>query len=208
MWPGNVFFENREIVDEPLELTGAADQLVYLGPNLTLRRCTVVVRVPASRLILREPRLIECTVEFKQELQNHRGWVSAVLERCRFKGRLMGCDFGPFPGYSTGGEHGRVTDCDFSEARLDACRFHGCDPRTLRLPRWPCFTFVDPLAHAAELGRLEWPGLFGRVVVEGLGRQPASAVALTYHAPSVAKRLETTAEELRTVLDRLDCILM
>jgi hypothetical protein len=134
--------------------------------------------------------------------------VGAILESCRFKGRMMGCDFGPFPGYSTGGEHGQVKDCDFSEARLDACRFHGCDPLTLRLPRWPCFTFADPIGSAAELSRLKWPALFGSVIVAGLGRQPASATALTYHAPSVAKRMETTPEELRAVLEGLDCIIL
>jgi hypothetical protein len=208
MWLGNIIFENQELQDERLELAGEPDQLVCLGPNLTLRRCTVVVRVPASRLIIRQPRLIGCTVEFKQELKNHRGWVSAALSGCRFKGRMLGCDFGPFPGYSTGGEHGQVEDCDFSEARLDACRFHGCDPRTLQLPRWPCFTFVNPIENAAELSRLQWPGLFGSVVVAGLGAHPASATAMTYHAPSVAKRMETTAEALQAVLEGLDCIVM
>ncbi|KFA94302.1 hypothetical protein [Archangium violaceum] len=208
MWPGNIFFENREIEDEQVELAGAEDQLVYFGPNLTLRRCKVVVRVPGSRLIIRQPRLIDCTIEFKQELRNHRGWVSAVLEGCRFKGRMLGCDFGPFPGYSTGGEHGQVENCDFSEARLDACRFHGCDPRTLRMPRWPCFTFVEPSKNAAELSQLEWPGLFGKVVVAGLGAQPASATGLTYHAPSVAKRMGTTPDELRAILEGLDCIIL
>jgi len=208
MWPGNIIIENRELENERLELAGASDQLIAFGPNLTLRRCTVVVRVPGSRLIVRQPRLIDCTIEFKQEQRNHRGWVSAALKGCRVKGRLIGCDFGPFPGYSTGGEHGQVEDCDFSEARLDGCRFHGCDIRTVRLPRWPCFTIIDPLGNAAALNRLNWPGRFGRVIIEGLPKAPPSTVAVTWHAPSVTKGLDTTAEELRTILEGIDCIIL
>ncbi|MFY0570605.1 pentapeptide repeat-containing protein [Archangium lansingense] len=208
MWPGNIFFENREIEDERVELAGAENQIVYFGPNLTLRRCTVVVRVPGSRLIVRQLRLIDCTIEFKQELRNHRGWVSAALKGCRIKGRLTGCDFGPFPEYSTGGEHGLVEDCDFSEARLDGCRFHGCDMRTIRLPRWPCFTILDPIGNAAALSRLNWPGRFGRVIINTLVKDPPSTVAETWHAPSVTKGLDTTPDELRSVLEGLECIVM
>jgi hypothetical protein len=103
---------------------------------------------------------------------------------------------------------GGVEDCDFSEARLDGCRFHGCDMRTVRLPRWPCFTFMNPRAHAAELGRLVWPGRFGQVIIGSLAEQPESSVAETWHAPTVAKLLDTTAEELRVVLEGLACVVM
>jgi hypothetical protein len=100
-----------------------------------------------------------------------------------------------------------IEDCDFSEARLDACRFHGDDPRTLRFPKWPCFTFLDPIGRAPELRRGKWPGRFGRVVVDDLHNQPPSTVALTKYAPAVAKKLETTPEELRAVIEQFDCFL-
>lgn len=80
MWPGNIIYEDRELEGERLELTGEADPIIYLGPNLTLRQCTVIVRVPANRLSIRRPRLIDRTIEFEQELRNHRGWVSAYLK--------------------------------------------------------------------------------------------------------------------------------
>jgi hypothetical protein len=105
-----------------------------------------------------------------------------------------------------GWEHGAIENCDFSEARLDACRFHGCDMSTLRLPRWPCFTFLDPIGRSREFNHVKWPELFGAVIVENIHDQPPSTVALTYHAPSVAKRLETTAEELRAVIEKLEGI--
>lgn len=208
MWPGNIFFEGREINDEQVALVGAANQTIYFGPNLVLNRCNVVVRVPSSRLIVRQPQLNECTLEFKQEQRNQRGWVSAMLKGCRIEGRLTGCDFGPSPGYSTGGEHGRLEDCDFSKARLDGCRFHGCDLRTIQLPRWPCFTIVNPVANAALLNQLRWPGRFGRVIIEDLAKEPHSTVAVTWHAPSVTKGLDTTPEELRPILEDIGCIIL
>ena len=75
----------------------------------------------------------------------------------------------------------------------------------VRFPKWPCFTFLDPIGRAPELRRGKWPELFGSVVVDELHNQPPSTVALTKYAPAVAKKLETTPEELRAVIERFDC---
>jgi hypothetical protein len=206
-WLENVIFKEREIANERLELTDK-NSLYYLSTNLTLRRCTIVLKVPASRLIIKQATFIDCTFEVKQELKNHQSWLAASLKGCRFKGRLTGCDFGHWPEYASDPwyQHGSIEDCDFSEARLDGCRFHGCDPATLRLPKWPCFTFLDPIRRAPELRSAKWPGTFGDVVVENLHTHPASTRTLTYYAPSAARRFETTPEELRTVIEQFDCI--
>ncbi|HSP79073.1 MAG TPA: hypothetical protein VLQ93_11115 [Myxococcaceae bacterium] len=42
--------------------------------------------------------------------------------------------------------------------------------------------------------------------MEKLHTHPPSTVALSYHAPSVAKRMETTAEDLKVLIDKFDCI--
>ena len=152
-------------------------------------------------------RLIDCTIEAKSELKNAR-WTKMGLKGCRVKSRFTGNDFGIREEHFDKWRLGGVEDCDFSEARLDACRFYGCDMRMVRLPRWPCFTIMDPRRHAAELGGLEWPGRFGGVVVEDLAEEDESVVAVTWHAPSVAERLDTTAEELRAVLEGLACVVM
>jgi uncharacterized protein YjbI with pentapeptide repeats len=200
-----VFYEDREIENERLELADKGS-LYFLGSNATFRNCTLVLKVSGRNLFLTGSRFIDCSFEVKQELKNHQAWVRASLKGCRFKGRLSGCDFGHWPGYAPGWEHGSIEDCDFTEARLDGCRFMGCDPATLRLPKWPCFTFLDPIVHAPELSGVEWPGLFGRITVKRLHTQPANTRALTYHAPSIARRLETTEEELRAVLEKFACI--
>jgi hypothetical protein len=202
-----VFYENREIENERLDLTDTGS-LYFLGSNVTFRNCTLVLKVPGRNLIFDQgTRFIDCSFEVKQDLKNHQDWVFASLNGCRFRGRLTGCDFGYWPDYSERAGHGSSEDCDFTEARMDGCRIMGCDPATLRLPKWPCFTFLDPIGTAPELRSVKWPGRFGRITVEELHTQPAPTRALTYHAPSVAKRMETTEEELRAVLEKFDCIL-
>jgi hypothetical protein len=204
---GNVIFKDREIENERLELTDTKANYI-LGPNLTLKNCTLVLKVSARRLSLKQPRFIDCTFEVKQELKNYQSWVAASLKGCRFKGRLTGCDFGHWPEYMSlpWYQHGSIEGCDFTEARMDGCRIMGSDPATLRFPKWPCFTFLDPIRRAPELRGVKWPGRIGRITVDELHTQPAPTRALTYHAPSIAKRMETTEEELRAVIEKFDCI--
>ena len=206
-WLGNVVFEEREIENERLELTDKEANYI-LGPNLTLKNCTLVLKVSTRRLSLKQPRFIDCTFEVKQELKNYQSWVAASLKGCRFKGRLTGCDFGHWPEYMSlpWYQHGSIEDCDFTEARMDACRIMGSDPATIRFPKWPCFTILDPIGRAPELRSVKWPGLVGDVIVDDLHTHPAPTRALTYYAPILAERLDSTLEELRAVIEKFDCI--
>jgi hypothetical protein len=202
-----VFYEDKHLENERLELTDKSS-LYFLGPNLTLKNCTLILKVPTRNLHISGVRFIDCTFEVKQELKNHQDWITASLKGCRFKGRLSGCDFGHWPEYGSDPEYqlGAIEDCDFSEARLNGCRFMGCDPRTLEFPKWPCFTILDPIRRAPELRSVKWPGEFGDVVVENLHKRPPSTVALTLFAPAEAKQFETTEEELKAVIEKFDFI--
>ncbi|MCY1079448.1 pentapeptide repeat-containing protein [Archangium lansingense] len=201
-----VFFEDREIENERLELTDKGS-LYFLGSNMTFKNCTLVLKVSGRNLIFDQgTRFIDCTFEVKQELKNHQQWVFASLKGCRFRGRLSGCDFGYWPSYSERAGHGSIEDCDFSEARLDGCRIMGCDPASLRFPKWPCFTILDPVGRARELNSVQWPGGFHPIIVEGQYRDPPSTMAVTFYAPALAKRRETTEEAFRAVIERFDCI--
>ena len=202
-----VFYEDRHLENERLELTDKGT-LYFLGRNLTLKNCTLVLKVAARNLFIREVQFIDCTFEVKQELKNHQDWITASLKGCRFKGRLSGCDFGHWPEYLDEPAYklGAIEDSDFSEAILDGCRFMGCDPSTLRFPKWPCFTILDPIGRAPELLRVQWPGSFGDVTVANLHKQPRATTALTLFAPAMAKRQETTPEALRAVIEQFDFI--
>ncbi len=201
----NIHFENREIEGERLELTDKK-AIYWLGPSVTLRGCTLVTNISARWLHLVSGSLIDCTIQAKSELKT-LPWATMKLKGCRFKGRFGGNDFG----FRTDGDErrkpGGIEDCDFSEARLNGCRFFNCDMSTIRLPRWPCFTFTDPREHAVELGRCRWPGQVG-IIVEGLAKNPEGTVAETWHAPTVAEKMDTTVEELRAALERAPGIFM
>ncbi|MDY7232062.1 hypothetical protein [Hyalangium rubrum] len=199
MWLNNIIFENREIERERLVL-GDEDGLYYLGPKLTLRSCTLVLSVPAKRMIISGARFIDCAIEVKQELKNFR-WHKGFLKGCRFTGRIKGNVFG-IP--TDGSQDAGIEDCDFTGAHLDQCSFLGCDVRTLRFPSWPCFTIFDPVRRWRELSALQWPGDIGPVVVEGFAEGPLTEVAVTYSAPDLAKRSGTTPEAIRAVLEKLD----
>jgi hypothetical protein len=205
---GNVIFEDKELENERLELLDKNANYI-LGPNLTLKNCTLVLKVAARNLSIDRTQFVDCTFEVKQELKNHQTWVAASLKGCRFKGRLTGCDFGHWPEYSSlpGYQHGAIADCDFTEARLHACRIMGSDPATIRFPKWPCFTILDPIGRAPDLRGLTWPGPLGELIRDMLPRHPPATRALTYYAPSAAKLVETTPEEIRAVIAKFDCIL-
>jgi len=193
--------ENRVIENERLVL--GREDIAFLGPGLTLRGCTLTIRVSTRNLILIQPRLIDCVIEVKQELKNLR-WCAAFLKGCRFTGPMNGNDFGRWPFDEEAVQAlGGIEDCDFSGARLDACGFFNCDVDTLKLPSWPCFTFMDPTRRREELLAAAWPGT-SRITVEAMLESPPETVAVTYSAPAVAKRGGTTEEALLTVLKTLD----
>ena len=194
-------FNDREIINEKLVLDSKTE-VYYLGHNLTLRNCTLVLKVPARALIIARSRLIDCTVEAKRELTGFR-WETTFLKGCKFTGRFSGNDFGRYPDSIPGGG---VEACDFSEAVLDGCRFLDCDASTLRFPPWPCFTLLSPVQRSIELRAVQWPGDIG-IVVGAWGRGPPTTAALTYSALALAKRSGTNPEAIRASLEQLSGVL-
>ncbi|MDC0714385.1 hypothetical protein POL68_38375 [Stigmatella sp. ncwal1] len=193
-----VNLENTELSNERIEI--GSHVVYFLGPHLTLRHCTLVLKVAARNLIIPHAQFIDCTFEARRELKNFQ-WNSSHLKGCRFTGRFRGNDFGEWP--SSPGQSS-IEDCDFSAAQLDGCRFLGGDVRTLRFPLWPHFTILNPARRCHELSALVWPGDIGPIVVEGFAEDPPSTVAVTYSAVDLAKRHGTTPEAIKAVLERLD----
>jgi hypothetical protein len=192
-------FSDQEITNERLILDSATESY-YLGHNLTLRNCTLVIKVPARALVIARTRLIDCTVEVKRELKNFR-WDKAHLQGCRFKGRFSSNDFGEWP--SSPGE-GSIVDCDFTGAQLDWSRFLRCDVRALRFPLWPCFTILDPSRRWREVQSLPWPRDKGPIIGEVLAAGPPSTVAFTFSAPNLAKWCGTTPEAIKALVESLE----
>ena len=166
--------------------------------SLTLRDCTLIVKVPAKCLVVNRTHLIGCTIEVARVLKNF-SWDHTHLTGCRFKGRYFSNDFGNLKGMV----EGSIGDCDFTAAHLDQTRFLNCDARTIRFPLWPCFTIFDPVRRARDLGALSWPGDLSKRFLR-YGERPPSTAAVTYSAPDLAKRSGTTPEAIKAMLEKLE----
>jgi hypothetical protein len=198
-YPDNVIFENETMDDRRLEL-GDHNFRFYLGPNLIMRRCTLVLRVPSRLLHLVGVRFIDCTVEVKRQLSEVR-WYKANLKGCRFTGRLFSCDFGHFSGSKLPHmEMGGIEDCDFSAAHVHACRFVGCDASTLKFPRWPYFTLLEPYQRHREFASIMWPREI-RHWFTGFDMFHANTAALTYSATILAKAAGVSEDRLRALVE-------
>jgi hypothetical protein len=199
-YPSNVIFENETMEGQRLEL-GDHNFRFYLGPNLVMRRCTLVLRVPSRLFHLPGPRFIDCTIEIKRQLSEVR-WFTAYLKGCRFTGRLFSCDFGrkPEPDAAFYEDVGGIEDCDFSAAHVHACRFFGCDPSTLKLPRWPYFTLLEPYRRHREFASILWPREI-RSWFTGFEEFHENTAALTYSATVLAKEAGVSEDRLRALVE-------
>jgi hypothetical protein len=65
---------------------------------------------------------------------------------------------------------------------------------------------LDPIRKSRELNSVQWPGGFCPIQVEGRYREPPSTRAITFYAPALAKRCETTEEAFKAVIEQFDCI--
>jgi hypothetical protein len=195
----NVIFEDRLLENERLELRDK-NALYYLGPNFTLRTCTLVLRVPTSRLLLNGLRLIDCTLEVQRELKE-LAWYEAQLKGCRITGRFFACSFGHWPDpVLPHREVGGIEDCDFTAAHLHACRFVGCDPSTLRFPHWPYFTILEPYRRWREFAAIMWPREI-RTWFTSIEGYPETTTAMSYSATELAKQGGVAEERIRALLE-------
>lgn len=191
-----ISFKSREIHGETINVD--QKEVYFFGPDLTLRGCTVVLSVSDSNLILAPSRFIDCRIVAKRKMSNVR-WHNVFFSGCRFSGSFEGCEFGQAEDFDAGGG---LTDCDFSEANLDACGFHNVDVGTVNFPTWPCFTVTDPSAHADALLAAPWPGL-SRVVGETLAECEPEFTAVTYSATGIAKRYKVDEADLRVAVEKI-----
>jgi len=198
-YPENVIIKDRILEGERLEL-GAKNIRYYLGPNLILRRCTLVLRVPSELLHLAGPRLIDCHIEIKRQLKESV-WYTANLKGCRFTGRLVSCDFGYMPNPAIPPrEMGGIEDCDFTAAHIHGCRFVGCDASTLKFPRWPYFTVLDPYRRRQEFASITWPREL-RTSFTVFDMFPETTAAITYSATALQKKTGVSEDRIRALLE-------
>lgn len=195
-----------------------ADETITIGDDFSqgihrcvLERCHIVIDVPRGGPCILESELRDCLIEAKQPLRNSRFWSSSYV-RCRFKGVFDGMDFGrsPVPHPMTGkfDDLGDLTDCDFTEAVLDSCRFFSVNVGQQKFAPWP--QFVIPYARrklAAEDPALRWPGEFSDYMAL-TKRQNAALSASTGIAGDFILRFKVTEDELKKALDDIGGVLL
>jgi hypothetical protein len=191
---------DQTISDQTIELQDRDGS--YLGPDLVLRRCRVVLKVAAKGLVITKTRFEDCQVEVKKSLATF-SWCDSLLTGCRFSGTLVGSDFGHWPEIFD--PNGGISDCDFSAATLDGCRFIDCDLDGIKLPGWPCFTILDPASRVAEMKKIKWPGR-ASILAETFDELPPKLAAITFFAPTLAKDFKTTDAALKEALEQLGAV--
>ena len=131
--------ENQTLELRPGKLTG-------LGPRLVLHNSRIECYVTARELMITDVEMHHCTFVAKKQLTGFK-FLRARLYDCAFEGRYSGCDFGKQKDVYN--EAGDIARCDFSKARLDACRFFGCDIDTINLKT--CFASIVMLQPRTRL---------------------------------------------------------
>lgn len=193
---------DRVIENEKIYL--GKDDAYYLGPNLHLKHCELELRTDARALTITKVVIEASHISAAQKLSEFQ-WYYSWIKECRFTGKFSGCDFGHWPedDPSTGG----IESCDFSGAILDGCRFLDCDASTLRFPKWPCFTILNPIGNLERMSAKPWPARTG-VILKTFSTYPPRAAAVSWIAPEIVKRFGSSLEEFRAFLEEFDNVIL
>ncbi len=171
-----------------------------LGPDLILKRSRISLPANSKMLTFLGVKFVQCEISAERPLRSFL-WHSAFLEDCRLSGTFIGNDFGlRTDGYN---ESGGIVRCDFRDAVLDGCRFFGCDPATISLPKWPCFALLNPRIHFDQMLGLGWPGKLG-TWARSYSFSPQNTLVSVEYAPSLIKRYDVTEDDLKKAISRLE----
>jgi hypothetical protein len=182
--------KDTHISNEKIILAG--EDIPSLGPNLVLENCEVVSN--ETELIFAGFKMIGGQFVQQVPLEDHRfkfGHFSGV----KFSGIFSGCDFGDWES----NERSSIENCDFSGAMLDGCRFLNCEVETLVLPKWPCFTLVNPSGTRKFVQSKEWPAKIASYLDFCTDEDP-ECVAVCDDAARVAKKNSLSLSEFRDIL--------
>lgn len=170
--------ENETVVLESGKFTG-------IGPSVVMKHCRIECRVPARELVLTDVEMHHCTFVAKKQLTGYK-FLRARFYDCVFEGTYSGCDFGKRA--EVYDNLGDIARCDFSKARLDACRFFNADIESISLSTIaPSMVVLSPGRAARSADR---SGLAPRLqtFVDALAEEEDDCVALVDDLELRAKR--------------------
>lgn len=184
----------------------------FLSHGTVLEDCTLVSRASSRGVVFHGAILRRCLIHAKRRFTNF-SWHDVVLEECTFKGWFVGCDFGPRPDAYADQPQGAVSGGDFSQAQLHACRFFRSEMAPLKLPRWPCFTVLEPEKNATDWLSIPFPDSYRRVEQKLIAEADPDyrvdgVVAACEHAGEIAKKHDVSVEEIKALLSGRSYILL
>lgn len=191
---------DRTLFGETLKIVSLAKERVSFGPHLQLSECEIEFDcAPNTLSIASGVTLRDCVLRARRPL-TRASFYRAKLWGCRFEGTFKGCDFGLIKQVDP---RGWIEDCDFRAARLDDCRFFGCELARLKLPTlWPQLVLRAGQREAAAL--LERAETLGQKVFLGaLSEAHPDQVASCRLAKNVGKTLAMDEEALLDYLQAL-----
>lgn len=165
-----------------------------LGPALRLEDCTVDSSSDAKGLILGGLQMTGGKFLQRKRLSNVH-FTRSHFHGVQFEGTFSGCDFGAWDD----ADAASISHCDFSAARLDGCRFLAAPMETIGLPRWPCFTVIDPFNAVGHVQSRTWPGKLGIALFTHVDWDP-TCVAVCGDAERMAQRNGLSLDQMRVEL--------
>lgn len=203
--------EHQRLENESL-FVGDGGVIAVIGCDLTNCTLTIDNKYPG----IYRSSLHDCTIIQKNLLKSIPAFGNRY-ERCTFKGKFLGVDFGRDPWIDpvsrTWDTLGELIDCDFTQATLDLCRFFSVDISRQTFAPWP--QFVIPYAQELAASKLErqWPGEFARFLNLSKSEDPklsATTGTVNYFCNNKKKNrgYNLTEEELRQALLDIGGVLM
>lgn len=177
--------ENIKLLDQEVNV---------LGPELYVEDCNIYSDCDNGALIIAGMKMVGGKFFQDSPLTNFH-FENAHFLNVKFSGTFIGCDFGDWDD----SERSSVSHCDYSDAILDGCRFLNCDMESIKLPKWPCFTLINPsVARSAVLSR-QWPSKVGMILDIYTDNDP-ECVGICGDAQRLAKKNSLSIADFRQLL--------
>lgn len=193
-------FKNQHLSQREISITD--DEVNVLGPDLVLEGCSILSSCTAEALVIAGLRMKEGAFDQRSPLSNYH-FERAHFEGVSFVGSYSGCDFGDWDS----DQKSSIVNCDFTNARLDGCRFLRCKTETIRFPKWPYFTIINPGAARQYVLSQSWPGRVATTLGIYTDVDP-ECVAITGDAERIAKKNKLALSDFRDLLAKIPGILI
>jgi len=171
------------------------------GPGLRLESCQVEISTGSGAIGLSRVEMIGCSVTAKRPV-NKIDFTGVRIERCRFVGEFVNCDFGhqtdPFD-YG-----GALIECDFTAAMLHDCRFFDSKVRSHKMrSAWPQVVLAGDFQSGAAERLASAKTIDEKVFFGVLSKSMASESAVLQWGPKLAKEMSMSDEQLLAFLETL-----